>query len=189
MRKTDRRAFLKLSALAASSAATGSLQRAHHRPRWPRLRCKAWRTAGRQRFQPIEPPSWQSQVASCRPCPFVSTRIQRRQAGARLWRGPHGRLLLPAPAAGSHAKRAALLEECFGDSGLRFSVARTTHRLQRLLPQLPTATTTRQSPIRSLTHFSIAHDRTYDPPAAPRRPPGQSRTSTISPRPGARPAG
>jgi glucosylceramidase len=56
------------------------------------------------------------------------------------------------------ARRSAILEECFGDSGLRFSVARTTIGSSDYSLN-PYSYDDTPEPDPDLTHFSIAHDR------------------------------
>lgn len=157
MRKTDRRSFLKLSALAASTAASGSLQALSIDPAGFGS-VRAWRTAGQQRFQPIEPPSWQSQVPLSAMCIRLDTDQRRQEVlgfGAALTDASCYLLEQLDP-----TRRAAILEECFGNSGLRFSVARTTLGSSDYSLNAYSYDDTPE-PDPDLTHFSIAHDRTY----------------------------
>jgi glucosylceramidase len=158
MGKTDRRTFLKISALAASSAAAKSLYALEPGRAADATGVRAWRTAGQQRFQPIQPPSWQTGV----PVSAFSIRIDPGQRYQRVL--GFGAALTDASCylleQLDATRRAALLEECFGASGLRLSVARTTvgaSDYSRNAYSYDDAAT----PDPDLTHFSIEHDRAY----------------------------
>ena len=58
MGKSNRRNFLKISALAAAGASSGVHALNSFQP--PSGQVKAWQTAGSQRFAPIEAPAWQT---------------------------------------------------------------------------------------------------------------------------------
>lgn len=162
MGNIDRRTLLKLSALVASSAASRPLHALGALGASAEAPIRAWRTAGQQRFQPVDVPPWQAGVTVS---PF-SIRVDPSQRyqdvlgfGAALTGASCWLLEQIDPSA-----RAALLEECFGAAGLRFSVARTTigssdySRSAYSFDDTPT-------PDPTLSHFSIAHDRAYILPA------------------------
>jgi glucosylceramidase len=153
MGRTDRRAFLKISALAASSAAAKSLYALA-----PTNGLQAWRTAGQQRFEPIEAPAWQTGV----PLSAFSIRLDPGQRYQKVL--GFGAALTDASCyllqQLDEAKRAALLDECFGASGLRLSVARTTIGASDYSLNAYSYDDT-PTPDPDLTHFSIAHDRAY----------------------------
>ena len=125
MGKSDRRAFLKFSALAAaSSAASNSLGALAAENPAAATQIKAWRTSGQQRFESISAPAWQP-GAEVSP---VSIRLDPNQRYQQVL--GFGAALTDATCylleQLDAAKRKAILEECFGVSGMRFSVARTT---------------------------------------------------------------
>lgn len=155
MDNTNRRDFLKFAALAASAAASRPLA-AWAVPDAAPL--KAWRTTGEQRYAPIEAPAWGKGATLS----AMSIRLdpdQRFQQvlgfGAALT--DSSCYLLEQL---DTTKRKSLLDECFGPSGLRFSVARTTigssdYSLSAY------SYDDMNSPDPELKHFSIDHDRKY----------------------------
>ncbi len=156
MGKSNRRNFLKISALAAAGASSGVHALNSFQP--PSGQVKAWQTAGSQRFAPIEAPAWQTGGAAT----GASIRLdpsQRYQEvlgfGAALTDASC--YLLERLDAG---RRAAILEECFGASGLRFSVARTTIGSSDYSLNAYSYDDS-STPDPDLTHFSIDHDRAY----------------------------
>jgi glucosylceramidase len=159
MGKSDRRAFLKFSTLAAaSSAASSSLCALAAGNPVLAGQIKAWRTSGHQRFEPIEAPVWQAGVAVS-PLNIRLDPNQRYQQvlgfGAALT-DASCYLLEQVDA----AKRKAILDECFGGSGLGFSVARTTIGSSDYSVSAYSYDET-TSPDPDLAHFSIEHDRAY----------------------------
>lgn len=156
MHMTNRRTFIKLAALAASSATSGSL-RALSLNASGSSPIKAWRTAGRQRFQPVEPPSWQSdsQLSAMSIRLDPNRRCQQILGFGAALTGASCYLLQQLDT----AKRAALLDECFGTAGLRFSVARTTIGSSDYSLS-PYSYDDTSEPDPSLSHFTIAADRT-----------------------------
>jgi glucosylceramidase len=164
MDTTNRRTFLKLAALAASSTASVPLAAwAERSSRAPQAAAgaqpiRAWQTSPERQFQAVEVPQWTSGVATA-PLGIHLDPDQRYQEvlgfGAALTDASC--YLLGQLDAG---RRRALLEECFGADGLRFSVARTTigssdySRNAYSYDDNPT-------PDPELQHFSIAHDRAY----------------------------
>jgi glucosylceramidase len=159
MGKPDRRAFLKFSALAAaSSAASSSLGALAARNPAGAAQIKAWRTSGQQRFEPIKAPAWQAgaEVSSVNIRLDPNQRYQQVLGFGAALTDASCYLLEQVDA----VKRRAILEECFGASGMRFSVARTTigssdYSVSAYSYDESTA------PDPDLTHFSIDHDRTY----------------------------
>jgi glucosylceramidase len=154
MDKTNRRAFLKLSALAASAAFGDPLHALAAAPGPVR----AWRTAPGEEFQPVEPPAWQAAVPVS-PVGIHLDPSQRCQKllgfGAALTDASCYLLEQLDPAA-----RRTLLEECFGPSGLRLSVARTTiGSSDYSLSAYSYDDSSEADP--TLSHFSIDHDRKY----------------------------
>ncbi len=159
MDNTSRRSFLKLAALAASSNAASPLT-AWTLPdtSFSTGPVKAWRTAGRQRWESIAAPAWQSDV----PVSPVAVHLdpdQRFQQvlgfGAALTDASC--YLLEQMDAG---RRKTLLEECFGASGLGFSVARTTIGASDYSLDAYSYDDV-ASPDPELAHFTIEHDRKY----------------------------
>lgn len=159
MKMHDRRTFLKLAAASAAVAtpacgrAFGTILDAGSTPA-----VKAWQTASGKRFQPIAAPVWKTGV----PTQAMSIHLDPERKyqdilgfGAAMT-GASCYLLQQAP----EAKRRAILNACFGDAGLRFSVARTTigssdySRSAYTFDDSP-------SPDPQLKHFSIAHDKAY----------------------------
>lgn len=158
MRNIDRRRFLQLSALAATSAASGSLTALTAANASGTGSVKAWRTAGEQRFQPVEAPSWRTgdeiTASSIRIDP-----TQRYQQvlgfGAALTDATCYLLQqLEEPA------RAAILGECFGADRLGLSIARTTIGSSDYSLN-PYSYDDSATPDPALSHFSIAHDHGY----------------------------
>ena len=156
MSKPDRRTFLKLSVLAASAGASRPLHAlAHLNPTSP---IKAWRTGGKQRFESIEAPAWQSGA----PLSAMSIRLDPSQRFQKVL--GFGAALTDASCylleQADAAKRSAILEECFGKSGLRFSVARTTIGASDYSVSAYSYDES-NTPDPDLTHFSIDHDKAY----------------------------
>ncbi|HVW78696.1 MAG TPA: glycoside hydrolase family 30 beta sandwich domain-containing protein [Alloacidobacterium sp.] len=155
MDHTNRRTFLKLAALTASATFTvRAFPDTSTRPAGVR----AWRTTDKQRFAAIGAPEWRENEAIS----AMSIRLdpdQRYQQilgfGAALTDASCYLLEQLDP-----AKRKALLEECFGASGLRMSVARTTIGSSDYSLNAYTYDDTQQ-PDPDLKHFSIDHDRKY----------------------------
>jgi glucosylceramidase len=156
MGKADRRTFLKLSALAASSAASGPLHAFGGVDSSRPGPIKVWRTSDYQRFEPGEPLAWQSGV----PVSAQNIRINPEERHQQVL--GFGAALTEASCyllqQLDDSKRQAILAECFGSAGLGFSVARTTIGSSdySLSPYSYDDTT---APDPDLTHFSIAHDR------------------------------
>lgn len=155
MNNASRRTFLKTAALAASSTASRRLSAWAAPTAGP---IKAWRTTGQQRYAPIDAPAWQSGA----PTSPMSIRLdpgRRYQSllgfGAALTDASCYLLEQLNP-----AKRKAILDECFGPSGLRFSVARTTVGSSDYSVTAYSYDDTDQ-PDPDLAHFSIEHDRKY----------------------------
>lgn len=158
MGKFDRRTFLQLSALAASSAASGSLRALAAADTPGPGRVKAWRTAGQQRFEPFEAPAWQTGAEVSAPGIRIDPQQRRQQVlgfGAALTDATC--YLLEQLNAG---RRADILEECFGASGLGLSVARTTIGSSDYSLNAYSYDDS-GSPDPELSHFSIDHDRGY----------------------------
>ena len=155
MDNTNRRTFLKLAALAASAPFTAwAAPDSSARP----TRLRAWRTADRQRCAPIEAPEWRTDVQTSAMSIHLDPSLRYQQVlgfGAALTDASC--YLLEQLDAG---KRRALLEECFGPSGLRMSVARTTIGSSDYSLSAYTYDDA-ASPDPALTHFSIDHDRKY----------------------------
>ncbi|QNI30927.1 glycosyl hydrolase [Alloacidobacterium dinghuense] len=159
MNKTTRRTFLKLAAVAASSSASRPLTA------WTVVdapsggtHVKAWRTSGAQRCVPIEAPAWQTGV----PTSPMSIRLDPEQRYQQVL--GFGAALTDASCylleQLDAEKRKALLDECFGPSGLSFSVARTTIGSSDYSLNAYSYDDS-ESPDPELTHFSIDHDRKY----------------------------
>ncbi|HYK36760.1 glycoside hydrolase family 30 protein [Alloacidobacterium sp.] len=154
MDNTNRRDFLKLAALAASSAASRPLA-AWAAPDSP---LKAWRTTGQQRYAPIEAPAWRTgETISAMSIRLDPDQHFQQVLGFGAALTDSSCYLLEQLDA---AKRKSLLDECFGPSGLRFSVARTTIGSSDYSLNAYSYDDT-PSPDPSLTHFSIEHDRKY----------------------------
>lgn len=153
MGQIDRRTFLELAVLAACSTATRPLAASSSTGS-----VKAWRTAGRQYCQPIEPPVWKQTIASA-PLSIQLDPSQRYQEVLGF-----GAALTDASCYLLHQldsdRRRALLDECFGPSGLRFSVARTTIGASDYSLS-PYSYDESSEPDPELKHFSIDHDRKY----------------------------
>lgn len=154
MNNPNRRDFLKLAAIAASATAARPLSA------WaaPDAPIKAWRTTGAQRYTLTEAPAWRANA----PISAMSIRIDPEQRyqqvlgfGAALT--DSSCYLLEQLDAG---KRKSLLDECFGPSGLRMSVARTTIGSSDYSLNAYSYDDT-PSPDPELKHFSIDHDRKY----------------------------
>jgi len=159
MGKSDRRAFLKFSALAAaSSAASNSLGALAAENPAAATQIKAWRTSGQQRFESISAPAWQP-GAEVSP---VSIRLDPNQRYQQVL--GFGAALTDATCylleQVDATKRKAILEECFGESGMRFSVARTTIGSSDYSVSAYSYDET-SAPDPDLTHFSIDHDHAY----------------------------
>ena len=155
MDTTNRRTFLKLAALAASSTSSHPLI-AWAAPETGPL--KAWRTAGEQRYVSIEAPAWRTDA----PTSAMSVRLDPEQRyqqvlgfGAALTDASC--YLLEQLDAG---RRKSILDECFGPSGLRLSVARTTIGSSDYSVSAYSYDDT-ESPDPELEHFSIDHDKKY----------------------------
>jgi glucosylceramidase len=157
MGNTNRRTFLRLSALVTSSAAAGSLRGLTALAQAGPGKMKAWRTAGKQRFEPIEPPAWQSGETKAGGIHLDPDRRFQQVLGFGAALTDASCYLLEQVDA---AKRKAILEECFGASGLRFSVARTTIGSSDYSVNAYSYDDA-AAPDPNLTHFSIEHDRGY----------------------------
>jgi glucosylceramidase len=149
----SRRRFLELSALSACSAVARSQSSpAGSGP------IHAWQTSTGRYWQPIQPLSWQS-GASASPDNIRLEPGQQYQSilgfGAALTEASC--YLLGQM---NDAPRRALLEECFGASGLRLSVARTTIGSSDYSLTAYSYDDT-HDPDPALAHFSIDHDRAY----------------------------
>lgn len=159
MKMQDRRTFLKLAAVSAAAGLGGN------RRAWgagvggtPRQTAEAWQTTAGKRFQPISAPEWKKGVATRAMSIHLdpARKYQDILGFGAAMTGASCYLLKNAP----EAKRRAILEDCFGPQGLRFSVARTTigssdYSLSAYsLDESPT-------PDPELKHFSIDHDRAY----------------------------
>jgi glucosylceramidase len=153
MGQINRRMFLELAALSACATASSPLIASS-----PSSQVKAWRTAGQQYWQSIDAPVWQDHVASS-PMTIHLDPTQHYQEllgfGAALTDASCyllGQL--------DEGKRRAILEECFGPSGLNFSVARTTVGASDYSVTAYSYDDTSE-PDPELKHFSIDHDKTY----------------------------
>jgi len=159
MHNANRRTLLKLATLATASTATRPLT-AWAMPAAPSSTgpVKAWRTSGQQRCESVQAPAWQT-AAPVSPMSIHLDPDQRYQQvlgfGAALTDASC--YLLEQLDAG---KRKALLDECFGPSGLRLSVARTTIGSSDYSLNAYSYDDT-DSPDPELTHFSIEHDRKH----------------------------
>jgi len=158
MNNADRRTFLKMTTLAAASTACRSL------PAWAASDAsssapvKAWRTSGTQRHVSIDAPAWRKGEVTSPMCIRLDPDQRYQQVlgfGAALT--DSSCYLLEQMSAD---KRKTLLDECFGDSGLRFSVARTTIGSSDYSLTAYSYDDS-DSPDPDLTHFSIEHDRKY----------------------------
>ncbi|WP_158749518.1 glycoside hydrolase family 30 beta sandwich domain-containing protein [Acidobacterium sp. S8] len=159
MDKTNRRNFLKLAALAAS---TPLATWANIRPTSTESVLRAWRTTGQQRYVPIEVPAWRAGTPTSATSIHLDPEQRYQQVlgfGAALTDASCYLLEQLDP-----TKRRALLEECFGVSGLRMSVARATIGSSDYSLNAYTYDDV-SSPDPDLTHFSIDHDRKYILPA------------------------
>jgi glucosylceramidase len=149
----SRRKFLEVAAAAACSTAVA-----------PRLcasssgSIRGWQTAGKYSWQAIDVPEWKPVSGGAQGDIHLDP-AQRCQTvlgfGAALTEASC--YLLEQLDAG---KRAAILEESFGASGLRFSVARTTVGSSDYSLNAYSYDDTPQ-PDPDLVHFSIDHDRVY----------------------------
>ncbi|HEY6447235.1 MAG TPA: glycoside hydrolase family 30 protein [Acidobacteriaceae bacterium] len=155
MGTTDRRTFLTISAMTAASAAFSTLSA---RAASSASTVRAWRTAGQQRFQPIDATGWQTGV----PVSPFSIRLDPAQRYQRVL--GFGAALTDASCyllqQLDETRRAALLEECFGTAGLRLSVARTTVGASDYSLSAYSYDDS-ATPDPDLQHFSIEHDRAY----------------------------
>lgn len=168
---TSRREFLRLAgSIAASPSALRTIEpwaprftasaealRGRNRPSSVR-KVRAWRTSDRERFEPIDAPVWKPATATS-PTAIHLDPDQRFQKilgfGAALT-DASCYLLQQLPG----AERAALLKECFGMDGLRFSVARTCVGSSDYSRSAYSFDDTPE-PDEELKHFSIEHDRAY----------------------------
>lgn len=155
MQIATRRSFLRLSA-AALAAFAG--------PRMPLLwaqsqsRTKIWVTSKEKRFAQIEAPAWRETGANLPASIQVEIDQQRQDIlgfGAALTDASC--YLLNRM---SRQDRDALLQELFGPTGLRFSVARTCIGASDYSTSAYTFDDS-QDPDPELTHFSVEHDRAY----------------------------
>lgn len=158
MSDIDRRSFVKLAALATSATACHPLS-TWALPDAPSAgSVKAWRTSGQQRCESITPPAWQTAV----PTSAMSIHLNPDQRYQQVL--GFGAALTDASCYLLEQldadKRKSLLNDCFGSSGLRFSVARTTIGSSDYSLNAYSYDDT-ESPDPDLTHFSIDHDRKY----------------------------
>jgi glucosylceramidase len=153
MKNTNRRTFLKLSALTAASAACPSFANTAALGS-----VRAWRTAGQQRWQPLEALAWGPSSGTSP----MSIRLDPSQKYQQVL--GFGAALTDASCYLLEQldadRRKAILDECFGPSGLRFSVARTTIGASDYSLSAYSYDDSPQ-PDPELTHFSIDHDRKY----------------------------
>lgn len=154
MSRINRRTFLELAALSACAAASRPLVASSTSPR----PVKAWRTVGQQYWQTIEVPAWKENVSS----PPIDIHLDPTRCyqellgfGAALT-GASCYLLQQL----DEEKRKRILEECFGASGLRLSLARTTIGSSDYSVSAYSYDDTPE-PDPELNHFSIEHDRKY----------------------------
>lgn len=152
MKTTNRRTFLKLSAMAAAAATFPSFARATAGT------VEAWRTAGEQRWQPLEALAWEQSIGTSPMSIHLNPSQKYQQVlgfGAALTDASCYLLEQLDP-----ARRKTILDQCFGPSGLRFSVARTTIGASDYsLTAYSYDDSTQPDP--ELKHFSIDHDRKY----------------------------
>jgi glucosylceramidase len=155
MDNTNRRTFLKLAAFAASAPLTAWA--APDSPAAPAA-IRAWRTTGQQRYVPIEVPAWRTGL----PVSAMSIHLDPAQRYQQVL--GFGAALTDASCylleQLDAEKRKALLDECFGASGLHMSVARTTIGSSDYSLNAYTYDDT-TAPDPELTHFSIDHDKKY----------------------------
>ena len=158
MSDINRRTFMKLAALVASST-TSSRLTAWTAPDQPSgTQVQAWRTTGQQRCESITPPAWQTAASTS----AMSIHLDPDQRYQQVL--GFGAALTDASCYLLEEldtdKRKSLLNECFGSSGLRFSVARTTIGSSDY-SLTAYSYDDAESPDPDLTHFSIDHDRKY----------------------------
>lgn len=155
MDHTNRRTFLKLAALTASASFT---RWAYPETSATATGVRAWRTIDKQRFAAIEAPEWREGYTIS----AMSIRLDPDERYQQIL--GFGAALTDASCYLLHqldtAKRKALLDDCFGASGLRMSVARTTIGSSDYSLSAYTYDDT-QAPDPDLKHFSIDHDRKY----------------------------
>jgi glucosylceramidase len=152
MTLASRRTFLKLSTMTAASTALPSFATANAGP------VKVWRTSAEQRWQALEALAWApSRGTSPVSIRLVPTRKYQQVLGFGAALTDASCYLLEQLDAG---RRKTILEECFGPSGLRLSVARTTIGSSDYSLSAYSYDDTPQ-PDPELKHFSIDHDRKY----------------------------
>lgn len=162
MQKHNRRTFLKTAtSLAAASILPASILQT--RTAWGEVlpagpSIQVWRTCGEQHFEPIPALKWQRGVPvramsiSLDP----SSRYQEVLGFGAAMTDASCYLLSQAP----EAVRQSIFDACFGQDGLRFSVARTCigssdySRFAYSFDESPT-------PDPELKHFTLAHDEKY----------------------------
>jgi glucosylceramidase len=155
MDNSSRRSFLKIAAALAASSTLDSRLIALAPEAGP---LKAWHTAGQQRYASIEAPVWRSGAATSAMSIHLDPAQQYQQVlgfGAALTDSSCYLLEQLDP-----GKRKAILDESFGPSGLRLSVARTTIGASDYSVSAYSYDDT-DSPDPELAHFSIDHDRKY----------------------------
>src|ERR1700760_1392579 len=160
MDMTSRRTFLKLAAMAAPFSTTfGSLGAWGITPDASSGKpIQAWRTSEKARCEQIEAPQWRNSPASGAGVVLLEPARQFQELlgfGAALT-DASCYLLQQMPA----ATRGSLLKECFGPSGLRLSIARTTIGSSDYSRNAYTYDDSAQ-PDPELHDFSIEHDRQY----------------------------
>jgi glucosylceramidase len=164
MNASNRRNFLKLSAVAAASTvairpwqAWGNISQNPARTS-SAAAVKAWRTSQHQRFEKIDVPAWTTGKSTAAMAIHLDPGQRYQQVlgfGAAL---TDASCYLLADA--DSKQRAAILNECFGADGLRFSVARTCIGSSDYSLDAYSYDDTPE-PDPKLKHFSIDHDRKY----------------------------
>ena len=154
MISTTRRTFIKLSACTTVAALPGAL------PLWAAGagEVKAWRTSKEEEFRLIEAPVWERGAPAGGLSIHLNPGKQYQQMlgfGAALTDASCFLLAQLEPEA-----RKAILADCFGPNGLRFSVARTTVGSSDYSVNAYTYDDTPE-PDPQLTHFSLDHDMRY----------------------------
>lgn len=162
MNQTNRRTFLRLAASVAVSSTAAPGGSRIWADALPSSHVRAWRTSGRERFQPIDPPSW-------RPVRHTSP------LGIHLDPGQRYQTILGFGAAMTDAscyllkqagaeRSSSLLTDCFGQDGLHLSIARNCIGSSDYSLNAYSYDDS-STPDPALKHFAIDHDRAYILPA------------------------
>jgi glucosylceramidase len=162
MNKTNRRTFLRFAASVVVSGAAapdgsrlwGNVQ--------PGSQVRAWRTSGREQFQPIDAPSW-CPTRCTSPLGIHLDPSQRYQTILGFGAAMTDASCYLLEQAGAERSR-SLLTDCFGPDGLHLSIARNCIGSSDYSLNAYSYDDS-STPDPALKHFAIDHDRAYILPA------------------------